>query len=85
MTRSIGTVPLDLTALQVMPQTQFLVPLAMIEAPAGRIGIGAGDGKLLFQLYGPQPMLLTADIADLARAVATRAREAANYAWVMQP
>ena len=84
MTRSVGTVPLDLTALQVLPQTKFIVPLAIVDTPAGRIGIGAGDGKLLFQLYGPQPMLLTADIDTLARTVAARAQEAANYAWVMQ-
>ena len=85
MTRRIGSVALDLTALPGPPDTSFLIPLAMIDTPAGRIAIGAGDGRLFFQLYGPQPLLLSADLDALARAVAPRAQEAANFAWVMQP
>lgn len=84
MTRVIGTVPLLLTALPGLPQTQFLVPLAIVETPTGRVGIGAGDGQLFFQLYGAQPLLLSASLDELARAVAVKAQDVANSALVVQ-
>lgn len=82
---NIGTVPVELTTLPFPPPERFLVPIAMTETHSGHVGVGATEGQLLFQISGPQPMLIAVSLDDLARAVAARAQEAANYAWVMRP